>query len=450
MSFESGFNQGLNLTASLRANAARAADREQQAQQFDQAQEFREESFEYSKERDAVRDEMAQKEFDLNQRLTDLKATQIRRDMEAEQQLRNRLTQERAKSQVEFQAFTEKVNGLDMTSEEGRKSYNDALATHLPGITDPDTMRRFSTFNDLRMQGAASHLGTIFQAQKAAQVADLAQAAMDFETDVKRAPESPEELAQWRSYQEVAGRIDDQDISWGQLEVEGLTRGDWTSMTPEIAAQAKAKIEDIEAERAKDDLTVSQFETIQGLERSASMMVNLERAAEQLDIPTGAAFGPLLAKLKRALGDDVSVSNFESTLQGVIPGLARGFFGEVGVLTDTDIENYKKVVASLGQTKEANRVVLAATQALVNAATIRTLDLYDKMGKKVAGFENLKRTAEASPIGFYADPAAAGDQIVADFKAGRLKQDSKVSVYDPETKQVRTMNVGPMLRSVGL
>lgn len=446
MSFESGFNAGLNLTASLRANAARAADRAQRGEQFGQAQEFREETFEYSKERDAAQDEMATKELQLREDTARLHASKARQSMEMEKAVMDRAVQDRAKSQVEFQAFAEKTQGLDMTTTEGRKAYNEALSMHVPGITDPNTMRSFNTYNDLRMQGAASHFGTIFQAQKASQMADLAEASVAFENDVKRAPESPEELSTWRSYQEVAKRIDDQDISWGMIEVEGLTRGDWTSMTPEIAAQAKAQIEDIEAERSKSDMTQTQVDTLTNLARASDQMANLENAAENLKIPTGKAFGPFLGKMQKLLGDDVNISNFESTLQGLIPGLARGFFGEVGVLTDQDIENYKKVIASLDKTPEANRVVMAATQALVNKAMIRTVDRYESLGKRMGDYTAMREAARQRPIAFYGDVSTAMEQIQRDLTEGRVEKDSFVSVYSPTYKSVTSKRVSEILK----
>ena len=56
---------------------------------------------------------------------------------------------------------------------------------------------------------------------------------------------------------------------------------------------------------------------------------------------------------------------FEAALNSIIPGLARGTYGEVGVLTDHDIENYKKTVASLGQQEAVNRILMEKTKKLI-------------------------------------------------------------------------------------
>ena len=40
------------------------------------------------------------------------------------------------------------------------------------------------------------------------------------------------------------------------------------------------------------------------------------------------------------------VAKIRAEITGLIPTVARGIFGEVGVLTDADIENYKKELAN--------------------------------------------------------------------------------------------------------
>ena len=51
----------------------------------------------------------------------------------------------------------------------------------------------------------------------------------------------------------------------------------------------------------------------------------------------------------------------QAQLQAIIPWLARWVYMEVGVLTDQDIENYKKTLPNLKNTEEVNKAVLAMT-----------------------------------------------------------------------------------------
>ena len=45
-------------------------------------------------------------------------------------------------------------------------------------------------------------------------------------------------------------------------------------------------------------------------------------------------------------------------LAGITPKVARGIFGEVGVLTDTDIKNYQRTLPNLTSTEEKNKLVV--------------------------------------------------------------------------------------------
>lgn len=45
-------------------------------------------------------------------------------------------------------------------------------------------------------------------------------------------------------------------------------------------------------------------------------------------------------------------------LAGLTPKVARGIFGEVGVLTDADLANYQKALPNLKSTDEKNKLIL--------------------------------------------------------------------------------------------
>ena len=61
------------------------------------------------------------------------------------------------------------------------------------------------------------------------------------------------------------------------------------------------------------------------------------RALADLDVPTGAGIGWLADNILKFSLQDTSLSDFKASVQQLIPKLARGVFGEVGVLTDADI-----------------------------------------------------------------------------------------------------------------
>lgn len=66
------------------------------------------------------------------------------------------------------------------------------------------------------------------------------------------------------------------------------------------------------------------------------------------------------------LGANPDAGYINAQIQALIPNVARGIYGEVGVLTDADIENYKRTLPNIKTIQQQNDLVLAMT--LKNAA----------------------------------------------------------------------------------
>lgn len=67
----------------------------------------------------------------------------------------------------------------------------------------------------------------------------------------------------------------------------------------------------------------------------------------------------LLGRLKSMNPYDVNAQVINNLLTSITPGIARGVYGEVGVLTDSDIERYKATLPNLTQPKDLQQAVLA-------------------------------------------------------------------------------------------
>jgi len=63
----------------------------------------------------------------------------------------------------------------------------------------------------------------------------------------------------------------------------------------------------------------------------------------------------------------------DAALAGVVPTVARGIFGEVGVLTDNDINNYKKAIASVKTPEEARDKIFNMLLTNIGAKATQTL-----------------------------------------------------------------------------
>jgi hypothetical protein len=84
--------------------------------------------------------------------------------------------------------------------------------------------------------------------------------------------------------------------------------------------------------------------------------------------------------------------------------------GEVGVLTDADIENYSKTIANLRSTVDVNKAVMAMTLDIATRSLANQLNSLSAGGRDVSNFEaiytglNSKATKLKSELGATSDP----------------------------------------------
>lgn len=96
--------------------------------------------------------------------------------------------------------------------------------------------------------------------------------------------------------------------------------------------------------------------------------------------------GPIVGYLKTLNPYNFDARAVNAQLQALVPGVARGVYGEVGVLTDTDIQNYMKTLPNLKSTKEQNEFVALMTLQNARRSYESTLLNMANSGVKVSGF----------------------------------------------------------------
>lgn len=114
---------------------------------------------------------------------------------------------------------------------------------------------------------------------------------------------------------------------------------------------------------------------------------NVERIAE-LVAELGAQ-GPILGRFRTANPYDTRVVELNNLITQTVPGLARGIFKEVGVLTDTDINRYTKTLANTKLTKEQADNATKQLLKTINYSIKTQLETLDKSGRDVREFEDL-------------------------------------------------------------
>lgn len=99
--------------------------------------------------------------------------------------------------------------------------------------------------------------------------------------------------------------------------------------------------------------------------------------------------GPGIGAVRRANPFDSRIVRLNNLITQAIPGLARGIFKEVGVLTDTDVDRYTRTVANESLTNEQAR---QATEDLLNkidSSINLQIETLDALGFEVGNFSDL-------------------------------------------------------------
>jgi hypothetical protein len=96
--------------------------------------------------------------------------------------------------------------------------------------------------------------------------------------------------------------------------------------------------------------------------------------------------GPIVGLFKGANPWDTNAQTIKAQLNAIVPNLARGVYGEVGVLTDADIANYSKTLPNLKSTDDIRNAVLGITVDLIGKSLKRNLEINAANGKDVSGF----------------------------------------------------------------
>jgi hypothetical protein len=96
--------------------------------------------------------------------------------------------------------------------------------------------------------------------------------------------------------------------------------------------------------------------------------------------------GPIMGLIRGANPYDVVAQRIEALVNGLVPKVARGVFGEVGVLTDQDIAHYKKILPSMKSQPELATVLLADLRRKLDQTRIANLDVFQKAGYDVSSF----------------------------------------------------------------
>ncbi len=122
--------------------------------------------------------------------------------------------------------------------------------------------------------------------------------------------------------------------------------------------------------------------------------------------------GPIVGIIKSANPYDTKAQLMKAAVTAIVPKLARGVYGEVGVLTDNDIDNYSRTIANLKNTNDVNKAVMAMTLDIATRSLANQLNSLSAGQRDVSRFEsiytglNAKASALKKELGVGSAPAS--------------------------------------------
>jgi len=384
MSFQSGWNAGLNLAANIRSNAAR--DREMDMQ--------------------AKRDE-------VNKRATEQLIEQRATKMKQEDAVFERMETDRVESETVLGYFASEAGKLKFSSPEDVTTYRDLVGYSLSNIKDQDVLNRFSQINDMFQQKYAykRQIDKTIKAEEKSVYYEKHSDDMYQKTGIEVDPDTPQGRSQidgfirWEAAYDALKKA---GKTWEDAGVNGSTRnissdnfakintflmetGKQQAILDNMTDQQKnakaigEKREQLPADASLSDqikitsggneLKISEHEAIGQAFMALELAVSAEKQMSNLGIPfQGSAFTSWFADLKRnaaAFSNQTSdnLDAFRSTITQLVPVLARGIFQETGVLTEADVKLYSGTIATIENTPKSNERVMAATQSLIARIT---------------------------------------------------------------------------------
>ena len=125
--------------------------------------------------------------------------------------------------------------------------------------------------------------------------------------------------------------------------------------------------------------------------------------AEISEVDTGPIKGIFMSKNPY----DVKAGLLKAQLTSLIPNLARGVYGEVGVLTDNDVAIYQKSVPNLTSTEELNKALLGMTVRAVQRGLENQINVNAAAGTDMSGFAPIYEDLKAQSDALLGVPSAA-------------------------------------------
>jgi hypothetical protein len=159
---------------------------------------------------------------------------------------------------------------------------------------------------------------------------------------------------------------------------------------------------------------------LQSMEKTLAVVSQIGVLQENI---AGTDTGPIVGAFRGANPWDTNAQTIKAQLNAIVPNLARGVYGEVGVLTDNDIKQYTKTIPTLTSTDDVRNAILYITLNQIR----KNVEI--KIKNQASGQRDMSGYAD-----IYANLNQQVDDVLSTLPQG-ASQESKAT---PEQASLRT------------
>jgi len=412
----------------------------------------------------AVRNAMARKRLDM-----------ARTEFKYQQERRKQLVEDEVSATNAFGKLVDYLGAgeLDFKQPQDRETYLNILATVEPEISrDPATFKRYEAFKKTFEEKESL---PIFrdQQRKIANIGltwDINNPGMprpvikDDEGNVTGEDTNKMRLDNDRVEAERQRKL--KDIEFGGGGMERFFGSKPSNLSPGLRERyiisRNNYFDKIKSGGNTDDIVQASYVWDEAPSQSESESLDKfkftsDRIAELKTQLEGEATGPVMGIIRSANPFDEKARLIKAQITKIIPGLARGVFGEVGVLTDQDVAMYSRTIGNLSQPEEVNEALTKAAMDMVARGFEEKLVTMAKNRKNVSGYLDTLKDIKAKRsvvVGEEEEPAASvevdnlqltddGQPVISEELAEQLRATGAdtVEVVDQATGTKRKIRI---------
>lgn len=143
----------------------------------------------------------------------------------------------------------------------------------------------------------------------------------------------------------------------------GLIRQQTALRRNKVRVEEKLKVSQPELDFEK--LTQTERELAVGTIEIAARIGDVRKNFEELNKEDQGRLQGQLTKIKNMGIEDLDYAIFEASVIGALPGIARDIFNEVGVLTDKDMERYRKILPDITDSAQIGEVLISTLEDII-------------------------------------------------------------------------------------